>query len=546
MSVARHLLRRAAEAPHQLAVVCPAGRTRAGRATYAHLTYRQLEAESAAVASALAAAELMPGTRVAMLVPPSLPFFAVTFGLLRAGLVPVFIDPGMGLKGLKRCLAEAAPQAFVGSPKAQLARALLGWCRGQLTWKLQVGGLAVLGARSLQALAKAATNAAPPPLPASDDPAAVLFTSGSTGAPKGALYRHATFEAQIAALGALFGIQPGEVDVCTFPLFALFAPALGMTAVVPSMDFTEPARVDPARLFEVIDDFGATNLFGSPALLRAVARAGRPRGVTLPSLRRVVSAGAPVSPRIVADFVPLLAPGAQLFTPYGATEALPVACIGSDEILGETGPAAGEGRGICVGRPAPGIDLALMQVSDGPVPAWSESLRVPQGQIGEIVVAGPQVTHAYHHRPEADALAKTLGGDGRVRHRMGDLGYLDERGRLWFCGRKAHRLATPTGELYTDPCEGVFNAHARVHRTALVGRGPRGQMTPVLWVEPDAPFPRRDERAQLAGELLTLARTRPATAAIQDIRFLRALPVDRRHNAKIYREKLKAMVDGGG
>ena len=73
-----------------------------------------------------------------------------------------------------------------------------------------------------------------------DEPAAILFTSGSTGPPKGAIYTHGILNAQVDIIRELFDIEPGEVDLCTFPLFALFAPALGMTSIVPEMDPTRP------------------------------------------------------------------------------------------------------------------------------------------------------------------------------------------------------------------------------------------------------------------------------------------------------------------
>src|SRR5205823_7796383 len=122
-----------------------------------------------------------------------------------------------------------------------------------------------------------------------DETAAILFTSGSTGIAKGVVYTHGIFAAQVNYLKKVYGIEPGEVDLSTFPLFALFAPALGMTAVVPDMDPTRPARVDPAKIVAAVEDWGVTNLFGSPALLNAVSRWGAQHGIKLPSLRRVIS-----------------------------------------------------------------------------------------------------------------------------------------------------------------------------------------------------------------------------------------------------------------
>src|SRR5262249_39591179 len=173
-----------------------------------------------------------------------------------------------------------------------------------------------------------------------DETAAILFTSGSTGVAKGAVYTHGIFAAQVESLRRTYGIAPGEVDLPTFPLFGLFGPALGMTEVLPGMDPTRPAQVDPRTILQTVKHYGVTNLFGSPALVRRVALAPEARGQTLPSLRRVISAGAPVPAKVIAAFRALLPKGVQVHTPYGATEALPVASIGSDEVLGETAKRA--------------------------------------------------------------------------------------------------------------------------------------------------------------------------------------------------------------
>ncbi|HEX4049061.1 MAG TPA: peptide synthase, partial [Elusimicrobiota bacterium] len=218
---------------------------------------------------------------------------------------------------------------------------------------------------------------------------------------------------------------------------------------------------------------------------------------------------------------------------YGATESLPVALIGSSEILGETAELTERGRGVCVGRPAAGVDVAVIRITDAGIPQWRDALRLAPGEVGEIVVKGPVVTREYFRRPEADAAAK-IADETAVRHRMGDLGYIDERGRLWFCGRKAHRIKTENGELYTIPIEGIFNSHPAVKRTALVGVGLRA----VLCVELE-PGMKLDRQA-LTRELLSLAGTHDAAKEIKIILYHPSFPVDIRHNAKIFREKLAA------
>jgi acyl-CoA synthetase (AMP-forming)/AMP-acid ligase II len=369
---------------------------------------------------------------------------------------------------------------------------------------------------------------------AADEMAAILFTSGSTGPPKGAVYTHGMFAAQVRLLKETFGLEPGEIDLCTFPLFALFAPALGWSAILPEMDFTRPGSVEPAKIFGPIKRWGVTNLFGSPALLERVALAGE--GKTLPTLRRVITAGAPVRPNILEAFSRMLAGGAPIHTPYGATEALPVSSIASQEILSETRNSTAEGKGNCVGKPVASMKVRIIKISDEPITKWGDELMAPPGEVGEIVVQGPVVSREYWERPEQTALAKIADGE-RFWHRMGDVGYFDPQGRLWMCGRKSHRVILKDRTLFTIPCEGVFNVHPKVRRTALVGVSRRCGVEPVLCVEPRPKVP-ASEHKRIAADLLELGAKHEHTRLIQTILFHPSFPVDIRHNAKIFREQL--------
>jgi acyl-CoA synthetase (AMP-forming)/AMP-acid ligase II len=479
--------------------------------------------------------------RVALMVPPSLDFFALTFALFKMGAVPVLIDPGIGLPNLGKSLTEAAPEAFIGIPKAHAARVILRWARTTLKIKVTVGARALCGGVTLNHVRKLGDRHAPLTAvePEPNETAAILFTSGSTGPSKGVVYTHEYFTAQVELIRHLYGIQPGEIDLPTFPLFALFGPALGMTAIIPDMDPTQPAQVDPAKLREAIENFGVTNMFGSPAVIRRLGRYGEQTQMKLPSLRRVISAGAPVSAKELQRFSRLLAPGAQVFTPYGATECLPVSSIGSDEILGETRHQTDLGRGVCVGRPVPGLSVKIIKISDVPIPTWDPALEVEPGEIGEIAVKGSHVTRVYFNRPEATALAKIMAEPGgEFYHRMGDLGYLDAQGRIWFCGRKSHRVVTRQGTFLTIPCEAIFNTHPAVFRSALVGveRGSETEAVICVELEPET----RANLKSLTAELRDLAASHLHTRPIQRFLVHPAFPVDIRHNAKIFREQLAA------
>lgn len=528
-NIASHLPLMAQAQPDTTAIIFPKDNRQ--------LTFRELDQLSDRICHSLVDNGINCGTRTVLMVTPSPEFFALTFALFKVGAVPVLVDPGLGIKNLKTCLAEAEPEAFIGIPKAQIARLLFGWGRHSLKTIITVGPKLFWGGHRLDELIR---NAPDSPFKMadtnSDEIAAILFTSGSTGPPKGAIYSHGNFSAQVAALKQIYNITPGEVDLPTFPLFALFAPALGMTAVIPEMDFTRPGSVNPEKIIAAINKYQVTSMFGSPALINRVGRYGADLNIKLPSLKRVISAGAPVPASVLERFSRMLQPEADIFTPYGATESLPVCSISSSEILGETSSITNLGGGVCIGKPVAGIRVEIIKISDEPIAVWHDSLKAADGEVGELIVQGPQVTRGYFQRPEADSLSKIRDPKGGFFHRMGDLGRRDEQGRLWFYGRKSHRVETATGSLFTIAVEAVFNTHPAVFRSALAGLGKQGTQQAVICIELEKTA--SSSHDQIKEELLQLASRFEHTAGIRKILFHPSFPVDIRHNAKIFREKL--------
>ncbi|HWI23674.1 MAG TPA: fatty acid CoA ligase family protein [Lysobacter sp.] len=534
-NIAAALPRLARERPNQVAMRCPG---RNGRYDVM-LTYAQLDARSDAIAEGLVRRGIVRGTRTVVMVRPTPEFFLVMFALFKAGAVPVLVDPGIVRRALKQCLDEAQPEAFIGIPLAHLARRLLGWATSARV-RITTGRRALLADATTRDVEADGAQALPQLADTQpDEIAAILFTSGSTGVPKGVVYRHRHFAAQVELLRSAFGIEPGGVDLPTFPPFALFDPALGLTSIIPDMDPTRPAKADPRKLLRAIERFGVTQLFGSPALVAVLAR----HGETLATVRRVTSAGAPVPADVVAKMRALLPGDAQLWTPYGATECLPVAVIEGRE-LQATREATERGAGTCVGRAVAPNEVRIIRIDDNAIAEWSDALLAGEGQVGEITVAGPTVTDAYFNRDEATRLAKIretrADGGERIVHRMGDLGWIDRDGRLWFCGRKSQRVVVDASTtLCTEQVEPVFNTHPDVRRTALVGVGPRGAQTPVLCVEPNAGIDKA-QHARIAGELRHIGEGFVHTAKVDTVLFHPRFPVDIRHNAKIGREKLAA------
>ena len=539
-NIAEALQLRAAENPARIAMHFPIKVQGSGeqlKICYQDLSFGALASRSSAIAAGLQHYGLRAGARVVVMLRPSPEFFLVMFALFKLGAVPVLVDPGIDKRALKSCLANAEPTAFIGIPLAHAARMILGWGRDSITTLITVGRRWFWGGLCLNEIEAAGSGQDVAITTEPDDLAAILFTSGSTGVPKGVEYRHRHFVAQVELLRDAFQILPGTVNLPTFPPFALFDPALGCTSVIPVMDPTRPAQADPFKLISAIRQFSVASMFGSPALLQKLATHCALHKQHLASVKTIMSAGAPVPPKLVELAQAMLPSSAKIFTPYGATEALPVAIVEGRELLGEVRALSENGGGICVGMPVPQNTVRIIGTTDATTPHWRDAQLCEVGEIGEITVCGPSVTEAYFNAPEKTALAK-IDEDGRCVHRMGDVGYFDALGRLWYCGRKSHRVQTVSGTLYTEQVEAIFNASGLILRSALVGVGLVPMQRPVLIFELDratkslAPL-------LIVERLQALAASRPMCAEISHfLPYSGHFPVDIRHNAKINREQL--------
>jgi acyl-CoA synthetase (AMP-forming)/AMP-acid ligase II/pimeloyl-ACP methyl ester carboxylesterase len=500
---------------------------------YDTLDFGSLAARIDAYEHGLMEAGLRAAERVIMLVTPGADFLALSYAVMGRGAVPVFIDPGMGVDAVVACMREAEPSGFIGVPRAHLLRLKAGELFRSLRFSVVAGRFPPCGAMRLCDLRR--PSAAPPtPVPRGDaDPALVAFTSGATGRPKGVVFTNRMLSEQLAVFRGQFGFRGGDQDLPLLPVFSLFTAALGVGSIFPPLDPSRPLSLVPAQIIRVMRDLGNQTSFGSPALWSKIGEYCRQTGATLPQLRRVFMAGAPVSQTTI-DLVKAACPQAESFTPYGATEALPVTIASADDLWQDQPVLAVTGeQGTPVGRAIEGVALRVVQPLTGqPVVPLVDC---PERVIGEIVVSGDTVSREYLRRPEATATSKIHDGD-RVWHRMGDMGYLDAGSQLYFCGRKAHVVSTPDHTFHSVPVENVFNRHPQVSRTALieVAGGPALAVEPAAWpLTPQA-------RQTLAAELRAVGEGDPVTAAIRRFYFHQSFPVDARHNAKIFRDRLGA------
>lgn len=522
-NVARFLELRSSEQPRATAVMAPVGR-KSGSIDYEQISFSELHFQSGQISHAMLSAGICKGMRVLLMVRPGSDLIRCCFALFKIGAVPVVIDPGMGLKHFLSCVRRTQPEALVGIPLSHWLTRLFRSAFRSIRIRIQVGNAFD------RWYACCGDSDFPIAMRGPHDLAAILFTSGSTGPPKGVCYGHGQFDAQVRLVRETFEIEPGEVDLPMLPVFALFNPALGMCTVVPEMNPGKPSKADPSKLAEAIRQCEVTNSFGSPVLWRKLSRFANHHRQVFPTMRRILMAGAPVPPGLVEELKPCF-PHARLWSPYGATECLPVTAIDGETIRKTSAQKTIHGKGTCVGKPVAGVSVRIIRIVDQPIQDMADAEEVSSGEIGEIIATGPSVTHSYDALPDATRRAKIREGS-QVWHRMGDAGYICDDGYLWFCGRIAERVHTPDGIVYTDCCEGIFNTLPGVARSALIGLGKAPDQQPAIAIEPE---PGCKVNRQ---EVLALAARHEVSRSIKSVFFIKSFPVDVRHNAKIHRLEL--------
>jgi acyl-CoA synthetase (AMP-forming)/AMP-acid ligase II len=469
----------------------------------------------------------------AVMTPPSIEFFPFAFALLKFGIIPIILDPAVGLKKVGEILQESQPDIFIGNTLTHTLRILFRWGRNSIKHNLTLQS--VKGRRS-----KVAQLIPTPYSLIPNSPAAIIYTSGSTGLPKGAIYTQANLAAQLELLQNTFHITPDEIDLPAFPLYALIDVLLGVTSVIPDVTFPVPGKTDPKKVIQAIQQFNVTNIFASPVVLEILSSFAKDKLTTsnpiiLSSLKRIITAGAPATIPLQQKFRALLNDHTDLFGIYGATETLPIAKVESRETF-SLKEKTEQGAGICLGKPIDGVTVRIIPITDEPIEEWQDSLTVEANVVGEITVQSAATTREYLNRSESNRISK-IEYRGEIIHRMGDVGYFDEEDRLWYCGRKSHRVITKDEFLFTEQIENIFNAHPQVNRTALVGV----QGKPVLWVEVKKNVKENKDKIRL--EMIELAKHHPQASKIKVFLFMKKFPTDVRHNSKIIREELTMLAE---
>jgi acyl-CoA synthetase (AMP-forming)/AMP-acid ligase II len=487
----------------------------------AAVSFDELDRAAARAAAELGRAGLKPGDRALVFQPMSIRLYVVLVGLFRLGVTAVFLDPAAGRRHIDRCCRLAQPRAFIATPAAHLLRAVSTAIR---CIPIKLGAGAAPGVSSGKS---DSADALIQPC-ATETPALLTFTSGSTGEPKGTMRTHGFLLAQHRVLEEHLELERGDVDLSTLPVFVLANLASGVTSVIADADLRRPGAIDPGRLLAQITARRPTRVVASPALLNRLASHARSRHTTLDSFQQIFTGGAPVFPRQLQELREV-APQATITAVYGSTEAEPIARINLEEIASGDLEAMRQGAGLLAGRPVPAVSLRIIADQWGRTagPLDFDARPLSAGKVGEIAVAGDHVLTGYLNGA-GDEDTKFRAG-GRVWHRTGDAGYLDDRERLWLMGRCSARIVDAFGTVYPFAVECAAQDLAGVRRAALVAR--RGQRLLVVETDGVAPWA---TRAALTEAL--------RWAALSDVLIVDRIPVDRRHNAKVDYPALRRMM----
>ena len=494
----------------------------------ARVSFAELRHRVERCAGGLRRLGLGDGDRAVFMLPMSVDLYVAVLACLTAGGVAVFVDPWISVRRIATLAVAARAKAFIGSPKAHLLRLLAAELRS-VPIAITTGRVARPVARHrLDALDGHAT----PARMAADASALITFTTGSSGIAKGVNRTHAILRAQHEVIRAEFPAQPGDVDLTTFPVFALSNLAAGVTTVLPPVNLRRVADASGARVLRAMRACGVTTMAASPPLFDVLAAHLRSRGAGVPALRRIVTGGAPVRDDQLRQWRETW-PTTEIVVAYGSSEAEPVASVSADERLSHRGP----GTGYCVGRPVHAVRTRLVPITKDPITDLGE---LPRGQtVGELVVSGPHVCRDYVGDARAFAENKVRDASGVVWHRMGDTGYFDEGGRLWLVGRVHSTIQRRGVPVHAQIVEQTARGDdGRIRRVAAVGvpDGTLGERLVVV-VESDTPDVTPAVRARL-GE----AKLAPVDALIVT---RKPLPVDPRHNSKVDYQRLRELLQAG-
>ncbi|HEX4923409.1 MAG TPA: AMP-binding protein [Bdellovibrionales bacterium] len=479
-----------------------------GKWTDDQISFRELNDLVFSYQHALLAQGLKAGDRILVLAPVRAELYALFYAMCSAGIVPVFIDTNVGARAFLKLVRAADICAIISTPGFHrlrwLAPTLLKYKRFTLAESGK--GFTNLMDWFPERAGAVATIACEP-----NNPVLITYTTGSSGQPKGADRSHSVLYNQYRISRAHWPEELREIDMPWFPMVAFQNLNCGISTVLPAVNFRRIDEFEPRVIAAQIQAAGVTRMSAPPSVYAKLCRYLIENRVSLPSVRRLIAGGAPVSQKVAA-LMRVAFPGAEAHIVYGSTEAEPISFVSIDEMLKEPADA------YLVGKPIPEIQIRICRLTNDELSRVSSEGVEPfvTSGVGEVLLAGPHVVKRYFDNEDANRVTKLHDPSGKVWHRTGDLGFFDHLGRLWLAGRLHDGICYPI-EHRAELISGV-------DRAALTARALK------IRLEPGANWPLVKSRCEKLFEELGVE-AKPVEAAGE-------LPLDRRHRWKIERNKL--------
>ncbi|WP_440882115.1 fatty acid CoA ligase family protein [Tenacibaculum sp. C7A-26P2] len=507
---------------------------------YKSYSYKEIEIMVTSFAEHLFDSGLRQGDKTIIMIKPSIELFALVFALFKVGAVPVIVDPGMGIKRLLHCYKTIKPTAFIGTRIPHIIKKFSPKTFKTITISILVKGNTLIS--KLSKPHKKNTHASEVAIAKTNKKALAIinFTTGTTGPAKGVFFSYGMIEAMASMNYCVFKNSSKSINLVTVPLFGVLNILMGCTSILPYMDPTKPAKVNPRNIIKPILKFHVTSMFASPALLHQVSKFGVENNIKLYSLKSVISGGAPITTETLKNVTKLLTNSEKLNVTWGATEGLPLTTITGKKILNQTLDKTHKGYGSCIGKAVEGVKVKVIPITDEVITNLDQTQELGKNTIGELIVQGKNISPSYFDNPEATALHKIY-DNGSFWHRTGDLGWIDKEEKVWFCGRKSHvvKSTAPIKTLYPVQIEGIVNQHPEVYRSALIGIKTKSKsIKTIICIELTNNSTKKKSQVIIKSEILKMLSKIEKSEHINEVIFDSSLPVDIRHNSKIKRIEL--------
>lgn len=506
-------------------------------------------------AAILKSAGLKKGDLVLMLQPMSIDLYASILAVFRVGATVLIVDAAAGKEKINHAIASTAPRAVIAAGKGILAALVLPSVRAI---KLKFSdGMTPLGWKSLGQQTEVSkttgrffvcgcnrTNRNYDPIEkvTADHPALVTLTSGTSGKPKMIVRSHKFLATQLNAVSSNCDVNESATELTSLPVFVLANLASRVTTILPDANLADLKHMEVDRILDQLTRFHPQRILGSPAFIERIVSECLVRKISLPFVKTIITGGGPVYPQLLQNTKEVCG-NSDLITVYGSSEAEPVSKINFTDLTQADMNAIASGAGLPVGLPVSQIKIKIE-----PLVAQHDQLNntdrlstlrhicelknLPITAVGEIIVTGEHVVKGYD-RGIGDEETK-IKIDGEIWHRTGDIGYLDNSGRLWLTGRLVRKPQDAQ-----DDADHLDTSFALSVEAAALFDIHIDQAACLTLNEVTTLFVRSTE-ALHAIDTWTL-KNRLNWSQLAAVKVVRKIPVDSRHSTKVlYHELAKS------